>query len=139
MTRSQRLQRIVKLADTAREVAASKLRESDAELSQHRRQLDELRQFRAEYADRTRHGGAPLTAASLQHQRRFIEQLDSAISLLETRLTEVSQVRERQQQSWLAERRRVEALGNVQRRAERSEALDDERRSQNDIDDRGPR
>ncbi|MBT8446203.1 MAG: flagellar export protein FliJ [Gammaproteobacteria bacterium] len=139
MTRSRRLQRIVKLADTAREMAATELRQSDAQLRQHQQQLDELKQFRAEYADTTRHAGGPVSAGNLQQQRRFIQQLDTAIGMLETRLEEVTLTRDRQQQCWLAQRRRVQTLGDVQRRAKRSETLDGERRTQNEIDDRGPR
>lgn len=139
MTRSKRLQRIVKLADTAREIAATELRRSDAQLSQHQQQLAELKQFRAEYAHKTGRDDVPVSASSLQQQRRFIEQLDTAIGMLETRLAEVTLTRDRQQQTWLAQRQRVQTLGDVQRRARRSEARDGERRTQNEIDDRGPR
>ncbi|MGE0484877.1 MAG: flagellar export protein FliJ [Gammaproteobacteria bacterium] len=139
MTRSKRLERIVALAELKRRQASQQLAESrrahDADVAK----LDQFRDYHAEYVSQLGSVGAVASAARLVEQRRFIEQIERTIEVLD-RQTQKSAARCREDiRQWQRESHRRDALGGILDDARSDAARGDEQRQQREIDDRGRR
>jgi flagellar FliJ protein len=139
VTRSRRLERIVALAELKRRQASQQLAESrrahDADVAK----LAQFRDYHAEYVRALGGVGVTTSAASLLDQRRFIEQIERTIDVLD-RQTQKSAARCRDDiREWQRESHRRDALGGILASARNDAARGEEQRQQREIDDRGRR
>lgn len=135
--RSQRLQRVADIAGKRTDDAASAMGERTRALEAARRQLEELRQFRRDYALSP---GAPagngLSVAELLNRQQFVARIDQAIIQqqrdIEQHVRNLAQARA----DWIESRHRSEALGTVTRRYRDQERVSEERGEQAALDER---
>lgn len=137
MTRSKRMQPMVRMAEHREREAARVLGESRRHLEHHEGRLAELIAYRDEYTDRYRDcSGGGMGAMRLNEYRVFLERLNQAI---EQQREAVEQARidcEQRRQGWLASRTRTQALGKAVERFHQEERRERGRREQREQDDR---
>ncbi len=137
MTRSERLQPVLSVAEEQDRAAALALARCRQRLQQQEARLAELQQYQADYARRFRQGaGDGLGAARLSDYRAFLDRLGEALrqqqALIESIRAECAGLERR----WMAARMRLDALGKVSARYHRQELLERERREQAETDER---
>ena len=139
MTRSERMARVTRLAQTAEQVAAQAFGRARSELERQIGQLRELQAYQIEYVTRLKNGGATLGGYEAQQLRMFVQRIEDAVSALAQRIRQTEHTCERERARWLAQRRKSGAYDDVTQRARREELGVAEKRLQREIDDRGPR
>lgn len=116
--------------------AANALKQMQSRADRHRRQLDQLVDFRQEYnqqlADRGKGG---ISARQLQHYRAFINGLDRNIQRLEGELAGICQETERRLGQWRQQRAQTCALEQVIDGIARRQQVMEERREQAECDE----
>jgi len=125
------LNTLIDLARTDTDEAARKL----AQLAQARReaeqQLDTLLSYRKDYADRLlQESKIGLTASNYHNFRQFIATLDDAISQQNRMLEQMDDKLRKGQDSWQAEKKRLNSFEILQTRQLRQEAVRESRREQ---------
>jgi flagellar FliJ protein len=136
VTRSKRLNPIADLARMDEQQAAQSLTAANQELETAEAKLAELENCRAEYAAKFEgNPGLSISAASLREYRVFIQQLDNAIAMLKQQVAQKSQRQEQQRGTWLQQRHRAKALGDLVTRYRNDERRGEQRRSENEIDE----
>ncbi|HSG63919.1 MAG TPA: flagellar export protein FliJ [Gammaproteobacteria bacterium] len=136
MTRTQRIKRIVDLADVTRREASQQIASTRQAHEENLARLEQFRRYRAEYAQSLGVGEPGMSAARARELRLFIEQLERTIEAL-GRQTERS---ERQCGDaigrWQQAARRSDALGEILDRSASDAARLADGRDQREIDDR---
>ena len=137
MTRSKRMQPVVKVAVSREQHAARQLGECQRLLDTRNARLAELLAYQAEYAQRFEaSGGAGLDMARMQDYRVFLARLNDAIAQ-QRRLVEAARSDYEQKKSkWLGARQHAQALDKVVDRYQRDEQRAQGRREQAEIDER---
>ncbi len=136
MTRSKRMETIVRMAGRAEEDAARALSQSLNGLGECQARLDELRGYRQEYMQQFQAEGLTLGAAEMQYYRRFTHRLDGIIAQLEQQLAQHNQASDQHRKNWAAQHNKTHALGDIRDRYQREETRRDEHRMQLEIDER---
>lgn len=141
MKRSQRMRPIVHVAQKKEQEAARRVGEARGELARREQQLEELKQYRDEYAQRFDSEGQQggVSSASLLSYRRFLAQLNTAI---EQQGLVVEQARGFVRQriaEWQETRSRLQAMEKAVGRLRDEEFEQEERREQLETDERGQR
>ncbi len=126
--RSQRLGALQRVAEKRVDDAARGLSAARARLEGERQQLQQLSDYRAEYAAQLT--GRQLDAARLCELRAFLGRLTGAIDQQATQIASAEAEFRRARDRWLALRGREQALGKVVERARGEELLADGRREQ---------
>ncbi|RRQ20920.1 flagellar export protein FliJ [Thiohalobacter thiocyanaticus] len=136
MTRSKRIKPVVDVAERREQEQARRLGAAQRELEQQRQQLDQLIQYRDEYARQFENAGnTGLSVARLQDYRVFLARLNQAIDQQRQRISQSEQACEQQRQHWLASRTRAQALDKVADRYREEENQAQERRDQTESDE----
>lgn len=135
--RSQRLQRVAdiagKHADEAANVVATRLYGLDAA----KRQLEELRQFRRDYAQPpTSPHGPCVSVTELRNRQQFVARIDQAIAQQQREIEQHAQNLAQARAAWRKSRNRSAALDTVTERYRSREQASEERAEQAAIDDR---
>jgi len=131
-SRANRLQPAADLAHERQEAAMQRLAEQQQKLAKAEQQLEELRKYRAEYADTQ--GGVSVSA--LLNRRQFVERIDQVIA---QQVNEVARQRRHldgARNQWREAHAREQALGSVIDRYREQERKSEERREQAEIDER---
>jgi flagellar FliJ protein len=138
MTRSDRMQPIKEMADARERDAGQLVAGAQRLLAEREQQLVQLRQYRADYANRAAREGA-VDAVRLQNYHAFIARLDDAIRQQQELVAAARQDVERVTSAW--QERRVEAasLGKVVDRIAAAERKTADRREQRETDERALR
>jgi flagellar FliJ protein len=138
MTRSERMQPIKALADTRERDAGAVVAAARRVVEDREKQLEQLRQYREEYAGRAAREGAA-DAVRLQNYHAFIARLADAIRQQEQLVAAAKQDLDRKLAEW--QERRVEAasLGKAVERIADVEQKAADRREQLDSDERALR
>ena len=136
MTRSERLQRIVTLADSAKRNASQRLAGSRRTRDDERERLIQFEQYREDYLSTLAAGGKTMSAAHARELRQFIAQVEQAIKALRAQLASAEQQYCDDVAGWNSESQRTRALSDVLKRARRKEAQVEENEVQREIDDR---
>ena len=137
MTKSKRLQPVVRVSETRERNAARLLAQATQRLQEAEERLKELQHYRDEYEQnfqRDSHVG--VGAAKLRDYRSFMAQLHQAIDFQQRKLSEATAACEAARQTWLASRTRCRVLDKVVDNHRRAERKDEERREQRDQDER---
>jgi flagellar FliJ protein len=136
MVASHRLASAAQLAQRREDEAARVLAEAQRSLERQREELGRLRAYRQEYGARmVAEGERGLPGVQLRRYHGFLEQLDTVIGALESRLAELQNQHERRHHEWLAARARTEALDQVIARDEVASERRRERCDQHAADD----
>lgn len=136
MTRSKRIKPVVDVAERREQEQARHLGAAQTELQQHRHKLEQLIQYRDEYARQFENtGNNGLSVARLQDYRVFLNRLNQAIEQQKDVIRQAEQACEQQRQRWLDSRTRAQALDKVADRYQREEAQSRERQAQIETDE----
>lgn len=136
MTKSERLQPIVKVSASRERVAARKLAEAMCRHREAEERLKELQRYRDEYEQlfqRDPHKG--VGAEKLCDYRAFVAQLNKAIGYQQHKVNEAASSCDEARGAWLATRTRCRALDKVVDHHRRAERQDESRREQRDTDE----
>lgn len=136
MNRSRRMEPVARVTEDREQKAALVLAEGQQELGEQQLRLDELHDYRREYAQRLQQQGvAGLRATELQDFRNFLDRLDNAIRQQERMVERQRHEVERRRQLWLDARTRCRAMGKVLERYRSEEDRAEERREQAENDE----
>ncbi|MFZ2208433.1 MAG: flagellar export protein FliJ [Porticoccaceae bacterium] len=125
MTRSKRLDSVLRMAEDRERDAAGALAQGRNRLAAQEQRLEMLLGYRAEYEARLRvRGAGGMGIGQLQEYRAFLDHLTRAIEHQRKTLAEAQQRVDMDRQHWLDETRRAQSLSKVQERLR-----DDEQRS----------
>jgi flagellar export protein FliJ len=136
MTRSERIKRIVNLADTAKRSASQQLAASRRARDDNNEKLLQFQRYRDEYVAALNAPGASMSAARARELRQFIAQVEQVITALESVSVRSASEYLAAVTKWNEESRRARALGEVHERACRNEAHDLEAVEQREVDER---
>ena len=135
MTRSKRMEPIKQFAGDREREAAVQVDLARRALDDHERQLVQLRQYRAEYADRVSKAAAP-DVARLQNFHAFLGRLSDAIAQQEAAVTEALAVLERATDTWRERRIEAASIGRAVAKMATGERRIEDRRAQRETDER---
>jgi flagellar FliJ protein len=137
MTRSKRIQPVLKVAETREREAARRVGESQLQLDQQRARLAELTAYRDEYARRFQSAcSGGIDAAMFNDYRAFLTRLNQAIEHQRALIEAGEQAYADCRQRWLDVRRRSQALDKVAERYRRQEVKEENRKEQKESDER---
>lgn len=137
MTKSERLKPVTHLAETRERDAARLMGEQQQHLDQQYRKLDELRGYRAEYAQRMQSAGTNgIGAGQMVEYGNFLRRLDEAARFQQQKIEESKRLLEIRSREWRALRTKTEALNKVVSRFHAEEQRLEDRREQNENDER---
>ena len=137
MKKSNRLQRIANLSETAEQLAAQALARANEEVERLERQLRDLESYRDEYLRPLREsGGGGLGAYQAQKLRLFVGKIEEALALLRKKRALAEKQRDHERQLWMEQKRRALMTNKVAERARVEEEAMAERALQREIDDR---
>jgi len=134
MTRAGRLRPVVQHTDDKEQEALRVLAKSQSRLGLERTRLDQLNQYKHEYA-RTYQHNRVFSALELQEFNRFLAQLDDTIGrqrgVIELRQREMEQCR----QLWQATRIDSKMMHTVVENLEKKAFMENERKEQKSLDE----
>lgn len=135
--RSQRLQRVADIAGKHTDEAANAMAERLRGLEGAKRQLEELKQFRRDYALQPGSpSGAGLSVAELLNRQQFIARIDQAILQQQREIERHTRNLAKARANWIESRSRSAALDTVTQRHRDEERASEERSEQAAIDER---
>jgi flagellar protein FliJ len=135
MTRSKRMEPIKQLASDREREAATQVDLARRALDDHERQLVQLRQYRAEYAERVSKGAAP-DVARLQNYHAFLGRLSDAIAQQERTVADALAALERATDTWRERRIEAASIGRAVAKIATGERRVEDRRLQRESDER---
>ena len=137
MTRSKRMQNILRLAAHAEQDAAQRLLASRRDLDEFEQKLEHLRTCRAEYmAQLLESSSVSMQLQRMQELRGFIQRLDDVIAQMERQCGQKQKATDQNQETWAQNKNRTRVLGDITDRYRNSEIKRDELKLQFEIDDR---
>lgn len=137
MTRSKRLNPVLRVAEHREKDAARLLGQSQQRLQQHQARLRELISYRDEYNLKFQQTcSAGVDVKQLQEYRLFLSRLNDAIAQQQRVMANAERELEQARAAWLRTRTRSQALDKVRDRFIDAERQDAERREQADLDER---
>lgn len=132
--RAKRLKPLLKIASRKEENAANTLASSNQELKSHQEKLEQMKQYRNEYANNST--ASSITAGMLRDKQQFIQQIDQAIELLEQQIRQQHLKISSDQKSWLQAKQKTDAYDKVIEKIQLTEQNINDEREQREIDDR---
>jgi len=135
MKRSKRMEPIRQLATEREREAAAQVDLARRALDDHERQLVQLRQYRAEYAERVTNDAAP-DVVRLQNFHAFLGRLSDAIAQQERAVAEALAVLERATDSWRERRIEAASIGRAVVKLATGERRVEDRHAQREADER---
>ncbi len=140
MTRSKRLEPVIRVQQGRERDAARAMGRSQRDLDEERARLAELTAYREEYQQRfleaMRNG---LVASGVLEYQTFLGRLSEAIAQQERRVAEGYEAFEATRQQWMECHQRSSAVDKVAERYRDQERLQVERREQHEADERAQR
>jgi flagellar FliJ protein len=133
--RSNRIDRLVKIAEAEERKLAEVTGASQRKLREQQQRLGELNAYRNEYA----RGGTArsyASAAQMKDFHAFIGRLDQAVQSQKQIIRECEHRLEQHRRRWQQKRQRLESLQKVGNRFRSEESADADRRAQRIADDR---
>ena len=135
MTRTRRLQPVVEHTDQQEKRALQDLAQSQAMFEVEQQRLQQLKDYKLDYLQRTRYDLGVFTPIQLQEFNRFMQQLDATIErqleLVELRQGELDEKR----LCWRDRRIDAKVLHKAVERIRRQELRDQERSEQKTMDE----
>jgi len=140
MTKSKRMEPVARVADQRERQAAVEMAEFRRFLDAQQAKLDELNNYRNDYARHFEEAGrGGMDAARMADYRRILARLNDAIAYQEQRLAGLHNDYVRVRQRWTDTRTRAAALEKVMERYREEEQRAGDRREQGESDERAQR
>ena len=140
MTKSKRMQPVAKVAEQRERQAAVEMAEFRRFLDAQQTRLDELNNYRNDYARTFEQAGSGgMDAARMADYRRILARLNDAIVYQEQRLASLHNDYEQVRRRWTDTRTRAAALDKVMERYREEERREGDRREQGESDERAQR
>ena len=136
MTRSKKLQAVVKHVDKNEQSALKAVAISQQLLQQHLNQLQQLKDYKNEYANKhSSEKGVSYSALQLQEFNRFLNQLSDTISQQQQIVAMAQREVDLKRQSWKVTRSRSDAMHKMVDRMQASELQKAEKIEQKYMDE----
>lgn len=136
MKKSERIEPIKKIAADHEQDAVQDLGQSRQALNEHETKLEQLIQYRAEYARLFQeHGSRGMDGSQLQAYQGFLAQLDVAIRAQQGMIQQVKLECEDKRHVWQQRHTRTEALGKTIDRFRTAESKQQDKQEQKEADD----
>lgn len=136
MQRSERIARLVEISRLEERKKARELGQARDLLQQQKHTLDNLLDHKKEYlANIKARGGQGVSATYFQGYRDFLNQLDQAISLQQTRVRQEEIKVEKAIDAWQLSQQRMKSMDNARERISDEEKSIAARAEQNRMDD----
>lgn len=140
MNKVQRLQSAAQVAHTREDQATEALADSQRCLAEHQSRLQQLLDFRTEYAERLQVAGQQgIVGRQLRGYTAFLASLDAAISQAHQSLERLQEELQRRRQVWVTNRAKTQALEEVIHRYRLEQGRAEQRREQAESDERSLR
>lgn len=137
MKKSDRMIPIKQIAADHEQEAVNELGQSQRALSEHEMKLEQLKNYRAEYARLFQeHGSRGMDGSQLQAYQTFLVQLDTAIRQQIDMIKYVEGECADKRQVWQQRHTRTEALGKTVERFQKTERGLEDKQQQREMDDR---
>lgn len=137
MTRSERLNPVIKIAENKERDAARYMGECLRELEEHKKRLDELSLYRDEYSRKyTEVGKTGIGVTQLNDYRRFISQLNQAIVHQRQKIIEAEHEYQQRKTNWSDCHSRTKVLDKVATRYRTEEHKMEDRKEQKMVDEK---
>ncbi len=120
--RSERIQKLVELANRRTDQAAQRMSEQAARLRQTGTVREELAKFRTLYGEQRSRPGQVFTAGALWNSHQFLNRIDDALAQQQQDLQRQQQHGEQLRLQWLLNRQRASALQLVARQLDQADA-----------------
>jgi len=138
MTRSKRMQPVARVAESRQQNAARNLGERQRALEEQLRRLEQLTEYRGDYASRFE-DGAEWIGMNVRDYRLFLSRLNEAIEEQAARVERARAELEQSRGHWTECRVHQDAVGKAMERFEEEERLEERRRDQAENDEFGQR
>lgn len=140
MKKSQRLEPVVKVAESREQQAARALGQAQAQLAQAEQRQAELEGYKEEYLRRFHTAGSRgMSAAQMEDYRRFLGKLDAAIAQQQQVVAQAAGIVETQRHQWFERRGKTRALDKVVSRYQADERRQEAQQEQGELDERAQR
>ncbi len=135
MTRSQRIKKIVSLSENKERKAAKEFAAAQKILSDYKDRLNQLENYRQEYAEYLKPGGAAQSIKLIRERQAFILQIDEGIRLLKNQISMQEGMSSRERDNWLKEKQQLDTMENIYQRFYKTEQQVLALREQNQLDE----
>lgn len=137
MKKSERMLPIKQIAADHEQEAVKDLGRSQSALSEHEMKLEQLKNYRAEYARLFQeHGSRGMDGSRLRAYQSFLAQLDMAIRAQHDMIQHIVGECEQKRQVWRQRHTRTQALGKTVERFQHAERGQQDKQEQREADDR---
>lgn len=137
MTKSERLKPVAQIAESREREAARIMAEQQQHLEQQIQRLQELRNYRSEYAQRMQDAGCQgIDAGQMVEYGNFIRRLDEGAQFQLQKIEDARRLLDIRTREWRALHTKTEALNKVVDRFQNDERHLSDRREQNENDER---
>jgi flagellar FliJ protein len=138
MKRAERIRNLYSLAQHEERQHSRAFAVAQQKVRDDLKRLEELSKYRREYRQSlpSRSGSSSM---HWQEHHKFLQRLDQAVSAQHAVLRDAREHREAQRKRWLVKRQRLDSLGKVLERHERTERQSEDRREQRELDAISPR
>lgn len=135
MTRTHRLNQVVRHTDKKEQQALQLVAHSRGALEIEKQRLDRLHDYRVEYQQRRDQGDSLVTPVELQEYNRFMAQLDQTIERQAELVALRGRELEQKQQLWNATRIDSKKMHKVVEKLQQQEFAEQERKEQKALDE----
>lgn len=140
MTKSERLEPVLRVAEDREQRAARHMAESLRLVEERQQRLTELLQYREEYLTRfAASGGVARSALALRDYKAFLDRLDYVIKEQQKVLELAKAEFEKRKKKWLATRTKTKALDKAIDRLQSAEERAADKKQQKESDERAQR
>ena len=135
MTRSQRIKKIVNLAENKERAAARDFAATQKVLSDYKEKLKQLESYRLEYTSLMKPGGAAQTVSMIRERQAFIGQLDEGIRMIKEQIKIQETMNSHERDKWLKEKQQLDTMENIFQRCQKTEQKIIALREQHQLDE----
>ncbi len=136
MTRSKRMQPVLRVAEMREQAAAKELGNAQRFLQEQEERLAELRLYHAEYVrDMHSQGSSGISSARFQELQRFMASLNQAIEQQQQMVHSAARACEHKRQLWQSAYRKSRSLDKVVERYSEQELYEQGQRDQKEADE----
>jgi flagellar FliJ protein len=132
--RSDRIQKVVSIAGSEERRECMEFGKAQRALDDEISRLEELKEYRRSYAERSPAGGS-VSSVRWQDYQHFLKRLDNAVNAQQELVRDGEQNMDAHRRRWMVKRQRLESLERVIDRYRKAENVHDERLLQKALDD----
>ncbi|MGB5581689.1 MAG: flagellar export protein FliJ [Woeseia sp.] len=121
--RSDRLKRVQSIAETEEREYCRAMGEAQRRLNEHQTQLEELKNYRQDYAKQRNpgKGGRVISSAQYADYQNFLQRLDAAVRAQADAVRTTEENRDAHRARWMVKRRKMDSMKRIVEEAELDE------------------